>query len=51
MEHGFQKEAIHTKGLLVAELAAEKVRREQRKNFGLSLFSTMDELRALNQKA
>ena len=51
VEHGFQKEAIYTKGLSVAELAAEKVRREQRKNFGLSLFSTMDELRALNQKA
>ena len=33
-----------------AELAAEKVHREACKNFGLSLFSTMDELHALGKK-
>jgi hypothetical protein len=31
----------------VAERAAEEVRRAARKDFGLSLFSTMDELRAM----
>jgi hypothetical protein len=31
-------------------MSAERVRREGRKKFGLSLFSTMDELRALAGK-
>jgi hypothetical protein len=46
-EHGFQKEKSYTEGLSVAERAAEEVRRAARKDFGLSLFSTMDELRAM----
>ena len=50
VEHGFQNEASYAQGSSAAELAAEKVRREKRKNFGLSLFSTMDELRALDKK-
>jgi hypothetical protein len=46
VEHGFQKEESYADGSLVAECAAEKDCREACKNFGLSLFSTMDELSA-----
>jgi hypothetical protein len=49
-EHGFQKEESYIKGLSAAELTAEEVRRQARKDFGLSLFSTMDELRAHGKK-
>jgi hypothetical protein len=50
VEHGFQKEESYTNALSAAERDAERARREARKNFGLSLFSTMDELKALAQK-
>ena len=50
VEHGFQKEESYTKGLSATERAAEQVRRAERKDFGLSLFSTMNELRDLAQK-
>ena len=47
VEHRFQKEDSYTKGSSAAERAAEEVRRAARKDFGLSLFSTIDELRAM----
>lgn len=47
VNHGFQKKESYNKGLPASKRAAEKVREEARKNFGLSLFSTMEELRAL----
>jgi hypothetical protein len=50
VEHGFQKEESYTNASSAAERDVEKARREARKNFGLSLFSTMDELNALAQK-
>ena len=50
VEHGFQKEDSYTKGLSAAEHAVEDARREARKHFGLSLFSTMDELCARDKK-
>jgi hypothetical protein len=37
-------------GLSATERAAEEARRLARKDFGLSLFSTMDELRAMSQQ-
>ena len=46
VEHGFQKEGSYTKGLS----AAEQVRRAACKDFGLSLFSTMNELQGLAEK-
>lgn len=50
VERGFQKEGSYTKGLSAAERAAEQVRRATRKDFGLSLFSTMNELQGLAEK-
>src|ERR1700676_390047 len=50
VEHGFQKEESYAKGSTAAELAAEQVRKKARRDFGLSLFSTMDELSELAQK-
>jgi len=47
VEHGFQKEGSYLEGLAPAEYAAEKACKAARKGFGLSLFSTMDELRSL----
>jgi hypothetical protein len=48
VEHGFQKEGSYAMGWSrsAAERAAEEAHRLARKDFGLSLFSTMDELRA-----
>ncbi|KAF8224354.1 hypothetical protein L208DRAFT_1311947 [Tricholoma matsutake] len=51
VEHGFQKEESYANGSLVAEHAAEEVRRAAHKDFGLSLFSTMDELHAMAQQS
>jgi hypothetical protein len=50
VEHGFRKEGSYATGLSADERSAENVRREGRKNFGLSLFSTMDELIALARR-
>ncbi|KAF8220683.1 hypothetical protein L208DRAFT_1332489, partial [Tricholoma matsutake] len=51
VEHGFQKEESYANGSLAAERAAEEVCRAACKDFGLSLFSTMDELRAMAQQS
>ncbi|KAF8221197.1 hypothetical protein L208DRAFT_1130014, partial [Tricholoma matsutake] len=44
VEHGFQKEESYANGSLAAKRLAEEVHRAAHKDFGLSLFSTMDEL-------
>ncbi|KAF8232033.1 hypothetical protein L208DRAFT_1274153, partial [Tricholoma matsutake] len=51
VEHGFQKEESYANGSLAAERAAEEVRRAACKDFGLSLFSMMDELCAMAQQS
>jgi hypothetical protein len=43
-EHGFQKEELYFKGLSAQEHAEELARKLGRKDFGLSLFSTLNEL-------
>jgi hypothetical protein len=50
VEHGFQKEGSYAMGLSATERAAEEARRLAHKDFGLSLFSMMDELRAMSQQ-
>ncbi|KAF8220097.1 hypothetical protein L208DRAFT_1335778, partial [Tricholoma matsutake] len=51
VEHGFQKEESYANGSLAAERAAEEVCRAAHKDFGLSLFSMMDELHAMAQQS
>ena len=46
-EHGFQNEACYRAGLSQAGREAEKVHIAMCRDFGLSLLSTMDELRAM----
>ncbi|KAF8224204.1 hypothetical protein L208DRAFT_1312954, partial [Tricholoma matsutake] len=51
VEHGFQKEESYTNGSSTAKCVAEEVHRAACKDFGLSLFSTMDELPAMAQQS
>jgi hypothetical protein len=44
VEHGFQKEELYFKGLSAQGRAEELARKLGRKDFGLSLFSTLNEL-------